>query len=308
MLHVLELVFSVAFSPDGRTRVWLWEAGTGELSDLFEHESEIHSVAYSPDGRTLAGGSRDWRIRLWDTGTGQILHVLKHEEEVRSVAFSPDGGTLASGSSDRTVRLWEVGTGQLLDVLEHDGKVESVAFSPDGRIVASGSRDGTIRLWDAAAGQVTAVLEGHGLWIVSMAFSPDGRSLASGSYDETIRLWDMSPYLDPTVLTSAQSPRSTGPVQTVLGANWPNPFNPETWIPYQLHTPAYVRLSIYDLRGALVREIDLGHRPAGRYDSRAGAVHWDGRDKGGQRVSSGVYLYQLQAGPVVQARKMAVVK
>ena len=319
LLHVLEPrsggVFSVAFSPDGRTlassgryKVWLWDVGTGELSDVFEHESEIHSVAYSPDGRILAGGSRDWRVRLWDVGTGQILQVLRHEEEVRSVAFSPDGGTLASASSDRTVRLWEVETGQLLDVLEHDGKVESVAFSPDGRIVASGSRDGTIRLWDAAAGQVTAVLEGHGSWILSLSFSPDGRSLASGSVDETMRLWDMSPYADPTALTWAQSPQGARPVQTVLGANWPNPFNPETWIPYQLHAPAHVRLSIHDLRGALVREIDLGYRPAGRYDSRAGAAHWDGRDKGGQRVSSGVYLYQMQAGPVVQVRKMVVIK
>ena len=66
---------------------------------------------------------------------------------------------------------------------------------------------------------------------------------------------------------------------------------PETWIPYQLHTPASVRLSIYDVRGTLVREIDLGYRAAGQYLTSASAAHWDGRDHHGQRVASGVYLY-----------------
>ena len=66
-----------------------------------------------------------------------------------------------------------------------------------------------------------------------------------------------------TVATAIQP--STLPAQTALLANYPNPFNPETWIPYQLHVPAQVRLSIFDVRGALVRAIDLDYRPAGRY-------------------------------------------
>ena len=69
-----------------------------------------------------------------------------------------------------------------------------------------------------------------------------------------------------------------------------------------------MRLTIYDVRGALVREIDLGYRAAGQYLTSTGAAYWDGRDHRGERVASGVYLYRLQAGPVAQVRKMLLVK
>ncbi len=97
------------------------------------------------------------------------------------------------------------------------------------------------------------------------------------------------------------------PAQTALLANYPNPFNPDTWIPFQLHAPAPVRLSIYDVRGALIREIEGGHRAAGQYLT-SGALRWAGRDQRGQRVASGVYLYRLQAGRFAQVRRMLLVK
>ena len=119
----------------------------------------------------------------------------------------------------------------------------------------------------------------------------------------------MSPYITPSTPTAVQSSATRLPTQTVLLANFPNPFNPDTSIPYQLHVPAHVRLSIYDIRGTLVREIDLGYRPAGQYLTSTSAAHWDGRDHRGQRVASGVYLYRLQAGPVAHImHKMVLVK
>ena len=140
-----------------------------------------------------------------------------------------------------------------------------------------------------------------------MAFSPDGTTLASGSNDGTILLWDMSPYITPSTPTAVElSP--TLPTPTALLANFPNPFNPNTYIPYQLHAHAQVRLTIYDIRGALIRKIDLGCQQAGQYLTSANAAHWDGRDQHGQRVASGVYVYQLQAGLVVHGRKMLLVK
>ena len=120
----------------------------------------------------------------------------------------------------------------------------------------------------------------------------------------------MSRYIPPPepVPTAIQTVHETLPAQTALLANYPNPFNPETWIPYRLHAPAQVRLSIYDLRGALVRAVDLGYQPAGSYLSPSRAAHFDGRDKRGEPVAAGVYLYRLQAGDFAQARKMLVLK
>ena len=201
------------------------------------------------------------------------------------------------------MRLWNVTTGQLKDPLEwHEGGVISVAFAPDGTTLASIGWDEMIRLWDTATGQLKNTLEGY-----TVAFSPDGTTLASVNYDGTILLWDMSPYITPSTPTAIElSP--TLPTQTALLANYPNPFNPNTYIPYQLHAPAHVRLTIYDVRGALVREIDVGYRTAGPYLTSTNAAHWDGRDRRGQHVASGVYLYRLQAGPVAHVRKMVLIK
>ena len=227
------------------------------------------------------------------------------------MAFSPDGSTLASGDRNDDIRLWDVDSGQLKDdaSMVIEDYVYSVAFSPDGGTLASGSDDRTIRLWDVDSGQLKTVLEGHTGGVNLVAFSPDGGRLASRSWDGTTLLWDMSPYITPfDPAPKAIHALPPLPTQTALLANFPNPFNPDTYIPYQLHAPAQVRLTIYDVRGALVRELDLGYRAAGQYLTSASAAHWDGRDQRGQRVSSGVYLYRLQAGPVAHVRKMVVVK
>lgn len=98
------------------------------------------------------------------------------------------------------------------------------------------------------------------------------------------------------------------PNTTVLLANYPNPFNPETWIPYQLATPAEVTVTIYAANGAVVRTLALGHQPAGIYENRSRAVYWDGRNKIGERVASGVYFYTLTAGDFMATRKMLIWK
>ena len=98
------------------------------------------------------------------------------------------------------------------------------------------------------------------------------------------------------------------PAETELLLNYPNPFNPETWIPYRLAEDAFVRLTIYDLSGGLVRRIDVGHRIAAVYESRAKAVHWDGRNQFGERVASGIYFYHFAAGDYSATRKMVILK
>ena len=97
------------------------------------------------------------------------------------------------------------------------------------------------------------------------------------------------------------------PEQTRLLANYPNPFNPETWIPYHLATDTDVEIRIYDTRGSLVRSLELGHQRAGIYTGRGRAAYWDGRNDVGERVASGVYFYQLQAdGLSSSLRKMVI--
>ena len=98
------------------------------------------------------------------------------------------------------------------------------------------------------------------------------------------------------------------PPETALLPNYPNPFNPETWIPYRLAEDAFVTLTIYDLNGQIVRTIDVGHQTAAVYESRSKAVYWDGRNGLGEQVASGVYFYHLSAGDYSATRKMVILK
>ena len=98
------------------------------------------------------------------------------------------------------------------------------------------------------------------------------------------------------------------PESTALLPNYPNPFNPETWIPYHLATDAAVVLTIYDVRGSTVRELSLGHQPAGVYESRGRAAYWDGKNRLGEPVASGVYFYTLTAGDFTATRKLLIAK
>ena len=96
--------------------------------------------------------------------------------------------------------------------------------------------------------------------------------------------------------------------RTALLQNFPNPFNPETWIPYTLADDAAVQVRIYDVHGALVRQLDIGQQRAGRYLSRQTAAYWDGRDQSGASISSGVYFYTLEADAFSETRRMVIQK
>ena len=98
------------------------------------------------------------------------------------------------------------------------------------------------------------------------------------------------------------------PTETALLPNYPNPFNPETWIPYQLAEAADVTMTLYAADGRLVRTLALGHQSAGLYHSRTRAAYWDGRNEFGEPVASGVYFYTLTAGDFTATRKMLIRK
>ena len=98
------------------------------------------------------------------------------------------------------------------------------------------------------------------------------------------------------------------PEETTLLHNYPNPFNPETWIPYQLAEPAEVTLTIHSVNGTLVRTLALGHQPAGIYQTHSRAAYWDGKNEVGESVASGIYFYTLTAGDFTATRKMLIQK
>ena len=129
-------------------------------------------------------------------------------------------------------------------------------------------------------------------WLSLLRANNDGSAVfAKGIANLEQVLWEMQPVARPRLL-----------------ANYPNPFNPETWIPYQLAVSAAVEVSIYALDGRLVRTLALGHQAAGRYESKARAAYWDGRNEHGERVASGIYFYTLRAGDFSATQKMLIRK
>ena len=133
---------------------------------------------------------------------------------------------------------------------------------------------------------------------------------------ETIRAWidlaqvedDGSAIFDLGIANLERLLHATVPEKTKLLLNYPNPFNPETWIPYQLAKATDVSVSIYSVNGALVRTLALGHQAAGVYQTKSRAAYWDGRNELGERIASGVYFYTLTAGDFSATGKMLVRK
>ena len=132
----------------------------------------------------------------------------------------------------------------------------------------------------------------------------------------TLQEFRCIPFISSNFIASAPSAASiiateslpNVPDNTALLANYPNPFNPETWIPYQLAKPAEVTLNIYSVDGKLVRTLALGHQAAGVYHSKDRAAYWNGRNELGERVASGLYFYTLTVGNFVTTRKMLIMK
>ena len=283
------------------------------------HTGSVDSVSFSPDGSTLASGSWDDTVRLWDVVTGSEIRVLKgHTGFVRSVSFSPDGTTLASGSDDGTVLLWELTPPeppQRTEDVNGDGVVNiqdlvqvAGALGETGQNAADVNGDGVVNIQDlvqvaGALGEAAAAPSRHPqalevltaaevqVWLTAAAVA----NLTDAKSQRGIRFLE--------ALLAALTPK-----KTALLANYPNPFNPETWIPYQLAAPADVTLHIHAIDGSLVCTLSLGHKPVGIYESRSRAAYWDGRNTLGEPVASGVYFYTLTAGDFTATRKMLIRK
>ena len=126
--------------------------------------------------------------------------------------------------------------------------------------------------------------------------------------DLLIATGDRSPAAIKTLIYLQQLIAMARPEKTQLLANYPNPFNPETWMPYELATDTNVKLTIYNTQGVVIRTLELGHQSAGYYTGRERAAYWDGRNAFGEQVASGIYFYQLETDTLSLLRKMVILK
>jgi hypothetical protein len=139
-------------------------------------------------------------------------------------------------------------------------------------------------------------------------YYPEAADLEQVFHDIFGQGYSESSVAPPLVLSQLKSQLIPKPPVTKLYPNYPNPFNPETWIPYQVAKDADVMVRIFDTRGQLIKTIALGYKEAGFYISRDKAAYWDGRNQFGEQVSSGVYFYNLHAGDFTATRKMIIMK
>ncbi len=198
------------------------------------------------------------------------------------------------------------------------------------------NRDGTVNVQDLVfvgsnlgqTGQNDADVNGDGVVdivdLVKVAGeigNGGGAAPASSNLPSSISATDVKRWLELSrglSLTDAALQRGVLMLENLLAAfvpnenallpNYPNPFNPETWIPYQLADDSDVQITIYNLHGMLVCQLDLGHRQAGFYADKGRAAYWDGRSMSGEPVASGAYFYQIQAGDFSAVRRMVIVK
>ena len=275
----------------------------------------ISYVAFSENDEYLAASGR---IRIGNNNYKQWILLWKRIDEVFVFQYAweiqgmglqlifttdkTDGSTLLANTSAIGIQIWRL----MQNRAEHLTTLEGsppIRFSPDGQYLFS---DAQIWNW-----RTSRPIKNTSYPMFS-DISRDGSVLLSYKMPGQYQVYDVKHTL--SLLPYAVEPKDKKIV--TLGAikrnqllqNFPNPFNPETWIPFQLADKSNVTIQIYTPTGNLVRTLSLGVMAAGNYTSQTKAIHWDGRNNQDEPVSSGIYLYTINAGEFSATRKMLIMK
>ena len=279
-----------------------------------EHINRYYRFAFNKNDEYLvaAGRAEDdlhW-VSLWKRERGSFIFAYKwqvpelHYSQRSTFAFASD--TVLAVPIRGSIQIWKLlpNRPKLLKTLDGEAPVH---FSSNTRYLFT-NRNDKLQIWDWR--EETPM--DYPSIPAYFALSRDGSVLLSQTDTGQIQIWDGN-----ALLPSEYCPiMPHGKQLVILGEvkrdqllqNFPNPFNPETWIPFRLADKNRVTIHIYNSTGQLVRHLSPGTLPAGDYSSQAQAVYWDGRNQAGEPVSSGVYLYTIHAGDFSATRKMLIWK
>ncbi len=246
-----------------------------------------------------------WML-LWkregETFIFQYAWVTPELEAPPAFGSIDDGSRVLAAPGEEDIQIWELLSDkpQMLATLDGEGPAQ---FSPDGRYLFASAQ-----IWDWQ----TSKPVNNPSYPSFEDISQDGSVLLSYTIPGQYHVYDIKHTLTqlPTAVeTKGRKLVTLGQIKrNQLLQNFPNPFNPETWIPFQLAKNRNVTIQIYTPTGNLVRTLSLGMKSAGNYSSQSKAIHWDGRNNQGEPVSSGIYLYTINAGDFSATRKMLIRK
>ena len=261
-------------------------SGLTNLETLWLHDTNI--VDFGPLNILRAAIEADGR-------SINITIVIPRQKNNNSKPVFIDGDTTSRSVAENTESGQNIGNPVAATDADSDDTLTYTLVGPDYESFDLDRSSGQLRT------KAPLDYETQSAYTVIISVS-DGEKRGSDSITVTINVTDVDG------VAAAPEKDSVAPATSALFANYPNPSNPETWIPYQLAKPADVTISIYNVKGQLVRTLTLGHQRAGVYQSRSLAAHWDGRNAFGEPVASGLYFYTLKAGEFTATRKMLIRK
>ena len=306
--------------------------GRGDVNDHSSYALITLESTTAQPNVTMRAGSDD-SIKIWLNGEVVHNNPIDRGAQDYQDRFTVD---LKQGDNLLLVKVSERAGGWSMFV-GIDAEVNAVyKRSPDPVVSTDVNGDGVVNILDLVSvsanfgktGQNIADVNGDGtvniVDLVKVAGEMGTGAAAPAAHPQTLEILtaaDVQHWLrqaQHAYLTDATSQRGILMLQQLLAAlipketsllpNYPNPFNPETWIPYQLAEPAVVTLHIYAVDGRLIRTLALGHQPVGMYQHKSRAAYWDGQNQFGEPVASGVYFYTLKAGKFTATRKMLIRK